>query len=173
MILAFDTAYSGDRAKTVCIAFHSWSDQAPTSIHSETIEGVADYEPGQFYKRELPCILSLLKTVPQENVKAIIVDGFVVLDDTGLPGLGAHLHAALNGRVPVIGVAKTNFATLHRLKAEVLRGASVKPLFVTAMGMPLSRAMPMTSWSSPLPCMSISTGRPAAATPAKASFQKG
>ncbi|MBP7514745.1 MAG: endonuclease V [Flavobacteriales bacterium] len=140
MILAFDTAYSGDRAKTVCIAFHDWSDQVPTSIHSETIDGVADYEPGQFYKRELPCILSLLKSIPFDDVEVIIVDGFVVLDDTGLPGLGAHLHAALAGRVPVIGVAKTNFATLHQLKAEVLRGKSKKPLYVTAMGMLLERA---------------------------------
>ena len=50
MILAFDTAYSGSRAKTVCLAFHDWSDQTPASIHSETIDGVADYEPGLFYK---------------------------------------------------------------------------------------------------------------------------
>ncbi len=140
MILAFDTAYSGDRAKTVCLAFHNWSDAVPASIHSESIEGVADYEPGQFYKRELPCIVSLLKTIPVDNVEAIIVDGLVVLDDTGLLGLGAHLHTALHGRVPVIGVAKTNFATLHQLKAEVLRGKSKKPLYVTAMGMPLEQA---------------------------------
>ncbi len=140
MILAFDTAYTGNRAKTVCLAFHDWSDRIPANIHSETIEGVADYEPGQFYKREQPCILSLLKTIPLDDVEAIIVDGFVVLDDTGLQGLGAHLYAALNGRVPVIGVAKTNFATLHRLKAEVLRGASAKPLYVTAMGLPLNQA---------------------------------
>ena len=140
MILAFDTAYSGDRAKTVCLAFLDWSDAVPASIHSETIDGVADYEPGQFYKRELPCILSLLKTVPLDDVVAIIVDGFVVLDDAGLPGLGAHLHVALDGRVPVIGVAKTNFATLHQLKAEVLRGTSAKPLYVTAIGMPLDQA---------------------------------
>lgn len=140
MILAFDTAYSGNRAKTVCLGFHDWTDQVPTSVHSETIEGVADYEPGQFYKRELPCILGLLKTIPLDNVEAIIVDGFVVLDDTGLPGLGAHLHSTLNGRVRVIGVAKTNFATLHALKTEVLRGASAKPLYVTAIGMPLDQA---------------------------------
>jgi deoxyribonuclease V len=140
MILAFDTAYSGDRARTVCLAFRDWSDSAPANIHSETIEGIADYEPGQFYKRELPCILSLLKTIALDDVEAIIVDGFVVLDDTGLPGLGAHLHAALAGRVPVIGVAKTNFATLHAMKAEVLRGTSNRPLYVTAMGLPLEQA---------------------------------
>ncbi|MBL7953660.1 MAG: endonuclease V, partial [Flavobacteriales bacterium] len=51
-----------------------------------------------------------------------------------------HLHSALNGRVPIIGVAKTNFTTLHQLKAEVLRGASAKPLYVTAMGLPLGEA---------------------------------
>ncbi len=56
MILAFDTAYTGNRAKTVCLAFHDWSDRIPANIHSETIEGVADYEPGQFYKREFPLI---------------------------------------------------------------------------------------------------------------------
>lgn len=140
MILAFDTAYSGDRARTVCLALHDWSDAAPANVHSEILDGVAGYQPGQFYKRELPCILSLLRSIPLDDVEAIIVDGFVVLDDEGLPGLGAHLHAALNGRVPVIGVAKTNFATLHQLKAEVLRGTSARPLYVTAMGMPLADA---------------------------------
>ena len=39
-------------------------------------------------------------------------------------------------------------------------------------GMPVLRAMSIIRWSRPLPCMSISTGRPAAATPAKACSQK-
>lgn len=140
MILAFDTAYSGNRARTVCVVFQDWTDWAPANVHSENIEGIADYEPGQFYKRELPCILSLLKTIALDDVEAIIVDGFVVLDDTGLPGLGAHLHAALDGRVPVIGVAKTNFATIHAAKMEVLRGDSARPLYITATGMDLALA---------------------------------
>ena len=49
------------------------------------------------------------------------------------PGLGAHLHEALGGGVPVIGVAKTSF--MGSAFAEVVRrNGSASPLFVTAAG---------------------------------------
>jgi deoxyribonuclease V len=140
VILAFDTAYTDDQARTVCIAFEHWVDAVPHDVRSEVLTGIQPYEPGQFYKRELPCILSLLKSVPLNDVEAIIVDGFVVLDDSGSLGLGGHLHAALSARVPIIGVAKTNFATVHALKTEVLRGTSKNPLYVTAMDLELRQA---------------------------------
>ena len=64
----------------------------------------------------------------------------MVLDDAGSPGLGAHLYRALDGRIPVIGVAKTNYASVHLAKAEVLRGDSARPLYITAMGIDLAQA---------------------------------
>ncbi|HTJ32378.1 MAG TPA: endonuclease V [Dactylosporangium sp.] len=99
------------------------------------LDEVAPYEPGSFYKRELPAIRAVLAaTAP---VELLIVDGYVDLDPGGRPGLGAHVHEALG--LPVIGVAKTSFHTATHA-VEVVRGEAVKPLFVTAAGLPLATA---------------------------------
>jgi len=140
MILAFDTYYEETSAKTVCIAFENWSAENEQQVYTETLKISAAYESGQFYKRELPCILSLLKQINQTAVEAIIVDGFVVLDDENKPGLGMYLYDILNKKIPVIGVAKTNFATLVHNKYSLLRGDSIKPLYITSAGINLNDA---------------------------------
>lgn len=137
MILAFDTYYFENKAKTVCIAFENWSDEVPFKIYTEILENIEDYTPGEFYKRELPCILSLLKQAAITAIDAIVVDGFVYLDDAKKPGLGGHLYAALNKEIPIIGVAKTNFATIEKHKQLLLRGNSIKPLYITSVGIDL------------------------------------
>lgn len=134
MILAFDTYYFDNKAKTVCLKFDDWSDTGNYKIYHQTPEAIEEYVPGEFYKRELPCILSLLAKIDTENLQAIIVDGYVFLDDDNKPGLGARLYDAINRQCPVIGVAKSNFATVDKLKIPVLRGDSKNPLFVTAIG---------------------------------------
>ena len=142
MILAFDTYYYADNtALTICIAFQNWNDAMPGATYNEQITGIAGYEPGEFYKRELPCILSLWETIPHEDIEAIIVDGFVYLDDDLKYGLGGHLYEALGRKIPVIGVAKTNFATIINQKASLVRGDSKKPLYITAVGINLSDAV--------------------------------
>ena len=140
MILAFDTYYFENKAKTVCISFENWADQESYKVDTEIIENIEEYISGEFYKRELPCILSLLSKMNTDNIEAIIVDGFVYLDDLEKPGLGAHLHNQLNNKIPVIGVAKTNFATLENHKRQVLRGKSIKPLYITSIGIGLDEA---------------------------------
>lgn len=140
MILAFDSYYFDNKAKTVCLAFNDWPDELESAIYSELLENVADYEPGAFYKRELPCIMSLLQQIDLAEVKTIIIDGFVQLDDTGKSGLGGHLYEALGRKFPVIGVAKTNFATIENLKRPLLRGSSLRPLYITTVGMGLDEA---------------------------------
>jgi deoxyribonuclease V len=92
---------------------------------------VAPYQPGQFYRRELPCLLSVLATVA-EPLEAIVVDGYVWLSDDR-PGLGAHLYEALGHREAVIGVAKTRFAGAEA--EPVIRGGSRRPLYVSAAGL--------------------------------------
>jgi len=140
MILAFDTWYFDNQAKTVCLGFYDWADEKPACIFTETIDAPAEYEPGAFYKRELPCIISLLKQIDLQLVRAIVVDGFVVLDDAGKPGLGGRLYEYLDQKIPVIGVAKTNFSQNIANKRTVVRGQSSKPLFITALGMDLDAA---------------------------------
>jgi deoxyribonuclease V len=94
------------------------------------LDDVAPYEPGSFYKRELPAIRAVLDGV--DPLELLIVDGYVDLDPDGRPGLGAHVHAALG--IAVIGVAKTAFRTATHA-VPVLRGGASKPLYVTAAGL--------------------------------------
>ncbi len=140
MILAFDTYYTGTNAKTVCLAFQKWTDDKPFHVFEETMEGIADYEPGAFYKRELPCILSLLSVISISDIEVIIVDGYVILDDDGKTGLGGLLFDKLERRIPVIGVAKSGFHNNKKNVLELFRGKSKKPLYITAKGMGLTLA---------------------------------
>lgn len=140
MILAFDTYYRATDAKTICIAFTDWESDHADTVYTDIYDIRSSYIPGSFYKRELPCILHLFNEKISEIPETIIVDGFVYLDDDDKPGLGARLYIALDRKVPVVGVAKTNFATIINNKRAVYRGRSRRPLFVTAAGMPLDTA---------------------------------
>lgn len=140
MILAFDTYYFNNKAKTVCISFDDWQKETDFKVYSETLEDVEEYVSGEFYKREMPCILSLLKKIDLQTVSLIIVDGFVYIDDNNKFGLGAYLYEALDSKIPVIGVAKRDFATINKLRSEVYRGESQNPLYVTSVGLDLNIA---------------------------------
>lgn len=140
MIIAIDVYYKNGRAKSVSIEFDNWTDEQPTQIHTVELDGIAEYVPGEFYKRELPCILKVLKKSDLSSVEAIVVDSYVQLDDDGKLGLGGYLYHHLEEQIPVIGVAKKKFHTLNKLGAAVLRGESKKPLYVTAAGMELEEA---------------------------------
>jgi deoxyribonuclease V len=108
------------------------SDVTFSTIVSEKtvfVEHVAPYEPGEFYRRELPPLRALLADVG--DLDLLIIDGYVTLDPAGKPGLGAYAHAEF--AVPVIGVAKTRFASAaHAI--PVLRGNAKRPLYVTSAG---------------------------------------
>jgi deoxyribonuclease V len=140
MILAFDTYYFDRKAKTVCLSFEDWTTHENVTIYTEILDNVDEYISGEFYKRELPCILSLLKKISIETIDLIIVDGFVYLDDENKFGLGAYLHIALDAKIPIIGVAKTNFASIEKNKVALRRGKSERPLFITAVGIDLDKA---------------------------------
>lgn len=132
MIAAFDVHYVNDTATTACVCFESWTDLDSANDFVESKSDIAPYESGQFYKRELPCIVSLLKN-KNLNPDLIIIDGYVWLDQQR-QGLGVHLFEALNRKTPVIGVAKTRF-TVHSNSREIFRGNSKSPLFITSIGL--------------------------------------
>ena len=92
---------------------------------------VPPYRPGEFYLRELPPLRAVLEEL--SGLGLLVVDGYADLDPSGRPGLGARAHAEFG--LPVIGVAKSRFRTATHA-VPVLRGSSVRPLFVTAAGMP-------------------------------------
>ncbi|MFN8440533.1 MAG: endonuclease V [Caldilineaceae bacterium] len=138
MKACIDVDYRDAHAIAACLLFDEWEDAAPSAELTARIEPVEPYVPGQFFRRELPCILAVLNSV-QVPLEVIVIDGYVWLDDRQKPGLGAHLFAALNQQVPVIGVAKKPFrgAAAH----EVIRANSTKPLFVTAAGISVEQAV--------------------------------
>ncbi len=140
MILAIDVYYYEKGAKSVGILFQNWADDEAKQIIHTFKDEVAPYEAGNFYKRELPCILQVLEEVNLSELDCIIVDGYVILDDEGKLGLGGHLYQHLNKAVPIIGVAKSSFHQNLKNVTAITRGESKKPLYITAKGITLEEA---------------------------------
>jgi deoxyribonuclease V len=133
MIAFIDVDYREEDAVAACVLANDWSDAEPAAEFVESIHNVAPYESGQFFRRELPCLLAVLAKLPAPPT-TIVVDCYVWLGDGSISGLGAHLFEALHRLVPVVGVAKTRFVSATAAQ-EVFRGGSRRPLFVTAAGM--------------------------------------
>lgn len=129
LIAAVDVCYHDHGAIAAAILFADWADDDAVTQQICHIQQVADYQPGQFYRRELPCVRAILKQLPQQP-SLVVIDGHVWLRPDE-PGLGWHLHEATG--IPVIGVAKTSFDQSPHA-AHVFRGESLKPLFVTSIG---------------------------------------
>jgi deoxyribonuclease V len=134
MLLAIDVHYKTSYAKTVGVLF-DLEDDTPQNIITDIVRDVADYEPGQFYKRELPCILQLLKQINLSTLEVIIVDGHVYIDNNKTLGLGGHLWQALGEKIPVIGIAKKAFHNTEQVSTPIYRGQSQNPLYVSCIGM--------------------------------------
>jgi len=136
MIAAFDVYYlENGCASAAAVLFSNYSDAEPTTVYTQFMSGAADYLPGEFYRRELPCILKLIEQI-NENLDELIIDGYVMLWEK--PGLGQHLYNSLNGKIPVIGIAKSKFKGSKGVK--VFRGNSKKPLYITSAGIDLQEA---------------------------------
>jgi deoxyribonuclease V len=127
-----DVHYGATDATAACVLFRQWREEAAERELVVHVPAPPPYEPGAFYRRELPCLVSVLEPV-RASLDLVLVDGYVWLDAHRRKGLGAHLHEALGGSVPVIGVAKTAFAGSD-FAVAVLRGTSKRPLYVTAAG---------------------------------------
>lgn len=140
MLVALDVAYSETQGYAVAVAFPTWDAAVVAATYTATVAPIAAYEPGAFYKRELPCLLAVLAQLDLPNINCVVVDGYVTLGAEQRPGLGQHLYEALGGRVPVVGVAKTRFAGVAPQVAPVLRGQSHNPLYVTSVGLPVAEA---------------------------------
>ena len=138
MIACTDVHYTNTHATAACILFYDWSDAHPDLAITERVEDPAPYEPGRFYRRELPALLSVISKLTLRP-EVIIIDGYVWLGDWDHPGLGAHLYKALDETVAIIGVAKNPFRPGPAVKS-IMRGTSVRPLYVSAVGMDLNEA---------------------------------
>lgn len=137
VIAAFDVHHFQEGCSSAAaVLFHDYRDAEPLAEYIGFLTGVADYVSGEFYRRELPCILALLKQF-DEAPDEIVIDGYVMLGNR--PGLGQHLFEYFQGRIPVIGVAKSKLPGASGM--EVFRGRSTwKPLYITSAGVDIHEA---------------------------------
>ena len=139
MILVVDVDYKNTTANVAALVFEEFGDDSALSTYTKIVEKISEYQPGEFYKRELPCILEILKIV-EEKINLIIVDGYVWLNSNKKPGLGGHLYESLNGKIPIIGVAKRSFHAENDKMLKIYRGQSTNPLYITSEGIELEKS---------------------------------
>ena len=131
-ILALDCQYddTNDLAGVAGVLLECWSAPEPAERYSYTHKGLEPYVSGQFYKRELPCLLPLIQRVMDKiELSIIVVDGFVDLAEKRA-GLGRHLYNSLNKEITIVGVAKNRFEGASA--QAIYRGISRQPLWVSS-----------------------------------------
>lgn len=140
MKLIIDVSYQDNIAKVVGGFFENWHDEKLLKISEKRVNNVREYISGEFYKRELPCILDFLNDFNLKEIELIIIDGFVFLNDIDKKGLGAYLFESLDKSIPIIGVAKSSFHNNNKNVINILRANSKKPLYISSIGIELLKA---------------------------------
>ena len=132
MILVLDVHYLDNSAQAVAagILFEQFSSEKSHKEIVKIVDNIQPYTPGEFYKRELPCLLAIIESI-EEKIDYILVDGYVTLSENRM-GLGGHLFEKIPKKIPVIGIAKNKFHDSNAL--ELNRGESNKPLWITSIG---------------------------------------
>jgi len=135
-ILILDSYYYQEASVNVGVIIDQDENVLAEHITYSKVSG--EYIPGEFYKRELPGLKSVLEKIDLSQLNLIIVDGYVQLNENS-QGLGFHLYKHLNGLIPVIGVAKNYY---HKTNAfKLLRGKSKKPLYISSIGIETEKAV--------------------------------
>jgi len=139
MKLAVDLHCDGAEAQAAAVAFDDWA--AVEALKTYSARAAAGDKParGAVDLRALPCLLQLLREKALQP-ELIVMHGFVHLDAQDTPGLGWHLHLALGGRCPVIGVSKSAMAGGTPAQFEVYREEEAAPVVVTCIGIDLGAA---------------------------------
>lgn len=132
MLACVDTHYHDEGARTALVLFESWTDATPKDeVVREQHYSPAEYVPGEFFRRELPSILDIVEG-ERHRISTLVIDGYVWLNAHGRKGIGALLYEHLNEMIPIIGVAKRQFAGASGTR--IARDSSKRPLIVTAIG---------------------------------------
>lgn len=137
MLCALDVHYEEDEAVVAAVLFSDWESAHPAKVLTCRQDDVKEYRPGEFFVRELPCLLLALREFSVAP-ELIFVDGYVWLDDHK-PGLGAKLYESLQQAIPVVGIAKSPWPGVKRLRT-VRRGNALRPLWITSVGVDLCEA---------------------------------
>jgi len=142
MIAFTDVHYRETDATAACVVADGFGAEHPTSEWTAVISPIAPYEPGAFFKRELPCLLEVLRRAPP--LTHVVIDGYVVLDANRTPGLGARLYDALGGKIAVLGLAKTAYQG-SSMATPIVRPGSTKPLYLTSIGIDDAEAIALVN----------------------------
>lgn len=138
MKLAIHVHYDGDVALAAGVAFDEWDAAEPLKTYTARIAHVEKAVAGEPYRRELPCLMQLLREHGLQP-EVIVIDGFVYTDAQETPGIGQYLHHALGGRTSVIGISKSAMKETPA-QFEVYRDEEARPLIVTSVGIELGAA---------------------------------
>lgn len=138
MKLIVTVQFDGAQATVAAAACEDWDAAEAAKTYVLRIAQVDKPVRGSLDLRGLPCVMHLLREHSLAP-EILMLDGFVHLDADETPGLGQHLHQALGGKVPVIGVSKKGLPGLTA-QFEVLREDEAPPLWVTCAGIDIGAA---------------------------------
>ncbi len=102
------------------------------AVVTAMVHDIADYVPGQFYKRELQSVEAIIDQLKVEDIDLIVVDGYA---DSGTTEHALGTFVFEKYQIPVIGIGKNKYDRCILTDLEVYRGESKKPLYVTSKGM--------------------------------------
>lgn len=117
-----DNKTGKEYAHTVAGLFNDYSDLDFEKVIVTRTDNIAEYEPGNFYKRELPPIIDAFIEIKKQGfiLDTIIVDGYVYMcENDGITchkGLGARLKDYLlknDISIPIIGIAKHPYKWMY------------------------------------------------------------
>ena len=137
--VCLDVQYYDTYAVTAYVLFKDIAGTEPAKTGHVVTHEIHPYEPGAFYKRELPCLLNALQAIT-DPLELIIIDANVWLSDEKM-GLGGILYESLSKSIPVIGVSITKYTSDTSKIVPVYRGDSQNPLYVSAIGLDTSEAV--------------------------------
>ncbi|MFY0574698.1 endonuclease V [Cystobacter fuscus] len=85
MLACVDVHYQEHEARGALLLFADWATAVSTEQRLVHLPAAAEYQPGQFYERELPVLLALLSQVDQP-LATVIIDGYVWLGSSAEKG---------------------------------------------------------------------------------------
>jgi len=138
MKLALSVHHEAGASLAAAVAFDDWNAAEATRTWTTRVEAAAPPAKGPAWQRDVPALLALLRA-HELQPETIVLDGYVHLDERETPGAGRLLFDALEGKVPVIGVAKSAGAFTHA-QFEVAREEEAPPVIVTCAGIDLGAA---------------------------------
>lgn len=136
MYLILDVDYNKEHPSVGGVFFTNFETSTTGPLLTTVYTGqLEEYVPGEFYKRELPCLLHALSGIA-DGIDIIVIDGYCNI--SGKSVLGDKLSEALGGK-PVIGIAKNRYNDNTTEKA-IFRGVSKKPVYVSTSNYSLEKA---------------------------------